>query len=52
MGCTGGVVLSGESLWHGMQGRKERERETLKIALEFAEGRGVRALGDALGWCL
>ena len=37
---------------YGMQGRKERERETLKIALEFAEGRGVRALGDALGWCL
>uniref|UniRef100_A0A8H7XRF8 TPR-like protein n=1 Tax=Psilocybe cubensis TaxID=181762 RepID=A0A8H7XRF8_PSICU len=37
---------------YGMQGRKDKERETLKIALEFSEKRGVRDIGSALGWCL
>ncbi|KDR72826.1 hypothetical protein GALMADRAFT_252100 [Galerina marginata CBS 339.88] len=37
---------------YGMQGRKEKERETLKVALEFSEKRGVRDIGSALGWCV
>lgn len=37
---------------YGMQGRKDKERETLKLALEFSEKRGVRDIGSALGWCL
>ncbi|KAF9560412.1 hypothetical protein CPC08DRAFT_665457 [Agrocybe pediades] len=37
---------------YGMQGRKEKERETLKIALELSEKRGVRELSSALGLCL
>jgi len=37
---------------YGMQGRKEKERETLKIALELSEKRGVREIGSALGLCL
>jgi tetratricopeptide (TPR) repeat protein len=35
-----------------MQGRKEKEREALVRALELQEGRGVRDLGSALGWCM
>ncbi|KAF9530120.1 hypothetical protein CPB83DRAFT_201136 [Crepidotus variabilis] len=37
---------------YGLQGRKEKERETLRLALELSEQRGVRDIGLALGWCL
>ncbi|KAF8152244.1 hypothetical protein B0H34DRAFT_724464 [Crassisporium funariophilum] len=37
---------------YGMQGRKEKERETLKLALGLSERRGVRDVGWALGWCI
>ncbi|KAF8173314.1 hypothetical protein BJ912DRAFT_1024889 [Pholiota molesta] len=37
---------------YALQGRKEMEREALKTALELSEGRGVRDIGRALGWCL
>lgn len=38
---------------YGLQGRKGEEKETLRLALELAERRGVRDFGSALGWhCL
>ncbi|KAF8966758.1 hypothetical protein BDZ97DRAFT_1938402 [Flammula alnicola] len=37
---------------YALQGRKERERDALKTALELSEGHGVRDVGLALGWCL
>ncbi|KAF9478780.1 TPR-like protein [Pholiota conissans] len=37
---------------YALQGRREMEREALKTALELSEGRGVRDIGIALGWCL
>ncbi|KAF9444615.1 TPR-like protein [Macrolepiota fuliginosa MF-IS2] len=37
---------------YGVQGRKEKEREALKVALRMAEGRGVREVQSALGWCI
>ncbi|KXN92633.1 Putative cargo-transport protein ypp1 [Leucoagaricus sp. SymC.cos] len=37
---------------YGMQGRKQKEREALKVALEVSEGRGVRELWSAVGWCI
>ena len=36
---------------YGLQGRKEKEKEILKLALELSERRGVRDIGSALGWC-
>lgn len=36
---------------YGMQGRKQKERETLKHALMLSEKRGVRDIELALGWC-
>ncbi|KAF8804168.1 hypothetical protein BYT27DRAFT_7170685 [Phlegmacium glaucopus] len=36
---------------YGLQGRKEKEKETLRLALELSERRGVRDIGSALGWC-
>jgi len=36
---------------YGMQGRKQKERETLKHALVLSEKRGVREIELALGWC-
>ena len=36
---------------YGLQGRKEKEKETLSLALELSERRGVRDIGSALGWC-
>lgn len=35
-----------------LQGRRERERECLAFALELSEKRGVRDIGNAIGWCL
>ncbi|KAJ4490631.1 hypothetical protein J3R30DRAFT_3277139 [Lentinula aciculospora] len=37
---------------YGMQGRKDRERDCLTLALKLSENRGVRDLGTALGLCL
>lgn len=37
---------------YGAQGRKEKERETLKAALGLSEGRGVREVQGVLGWCI
>ncbi|KAF7416321.1 hypothetical protein PC9H_002586 [Pleurotus ostreatus] len=37
---------------YGLQGRKEGERESLERALRLAEGRAIRDVGSALGWCL
>jgi len=36
---------------YGLQGRKEKERETLKHALRLSDERGVRDIELALGWC-
>ena len=36
---------------YGLQGRKEKEKEFLRLALELSERRGVREIGSALGWC-
>ena len=36
---------------YGLQGRKEEEKDILKLALELSERRGVRDVGSALGWC-
>jgi len=36
----------------GLQGRKDKEREALGRALELVEGRGVREVGAAVGWCI
>lgn len=37
---------------YGMQGQKQKERETLRHALELSKTRGVRDIGLALGWCI
>lgn len=37
---------------YGMQGRKEKEVEALEVALDLAEGRGVREVGSAVGVCI
>ncbi|KAF8265291.1 hypothetical protein EI94DRAFT_1702610 [Lactarius quietus] len=36
----------------GMRGMRDRERECLGFALNLADGRPLRELGDAVGWCL
>lgn len=35
-----------------MQGRNEKERECLSVALGLAEMTRVRQIADAVGWCL
>ncbi|KAI0065171.1 hypothetical protein BV25DRAFT_1798883 [Artomyces pyxidatus] len=37
---------------NGMRGMRDRERECLNFALGLAEGRPLRDLGVAVGWCL
>jgi len=37
---------------YGMQGRKDRERESLSLALALSEKRGVREVDGAVGWCI
>ncbi|KAJ3560060.1 hypothetical protein NP233_g11081 [Leucocoprinus birnbaumii] len=37
---------------YGVQGRKEKEVEALRLALQLTEGRGVREVGSAIGWCI
>lgn len=36
----------------GLQGKRERERECLSFALALVEGRGIRDIKVAVGWCL
>jgi len=36
----------------GLQGKRERERECLSFAMCLVEGRGVRDVKTAVGWCL
>ena len=36
----------------GLQGKRDRERECLSFALGLVEGRGVRDMKVAVGWCL
>ena len=36
----------------GQQGRRKEQRQWLEHALFLCEGRSVRNVGDALGWCL
>ncbi|KAF7305491.1 hypothetical protein HMN09_00801900 [Mycena chlorophos] len=35
-----------------LQGRKDRERECLSLALQLSERRGVREVAAAVGWCI
>lgn len=37
---------------HGLQGRKDKEREALTTALALSERRTVRDIGLAIGWAL
>lgn len=37
---------------YGLQGRKDAERECLVTALKLSEGRCIRDVGRAVGWCL
>jgi predicted Zn-dependent protease len=37
---------------HGLRGERARERECLCYALILSEGRSLRDLGEAVGWCL
>ncbi|KAF9267127.1 hypothetical protein L218DRAFT_720524 [Marasmius fiardii PR-910] len=37
---------------YGMQGRRDRERECLDLALNLSEKRGIRDINASLGWCL
>ena len=37
---------------YGLQGRKDRQRQCLKRALELSEKRTIRDIGSAVGWCL
>ncbi|KAA1470851.1 hypothetical protein DENSPDRAFT_836753 [Dentipellis sp. KUC8613] len=37
---------------HGMRGMRDRERECLSFALGLSEGRVVRDVRGAVGWCL
>lgn len=37
---------------YGLQGRRDKEREALALALNLSERRTVRDFGLAIGWCL
>ena len=37
---------------HGMRGMRDRERECLGFALNLTDGRPLREIGEAVGWCL
>lgn len=37
---------------YSVQGRKEKERECLDLALKLSENRGIREIGAAIGWCI
>lgn len=37
---------------YGLQGRKDKERESLATALSLSDRRSIRDIGRAVGWCL
>jgi tetratricopeptide (TPR) repeat protein len=37
---------------YGLQGRKDKERESLATALALSDRRSIRDIGRAVGWCL
>jgi tetratricopeptide (TPR) repeat protein len=37
---------------YGLQGRKDKERESLTTALALSDQRSIRDIGRAVGWCL
>lgn len=37
---------------YGLQGRKDKERESLATALTLSDCRSIRNIGRAVGWCL
>jgi tetratricopeptide (TPR) repeat protein len=37
---------------YGLQGRKDKERQALTLALSLSEQRSMRDIGLAVGWCL
>lgn len=37
---------------YGLQGRKDKERESLATALALSDHRSIRDIGRAVGWCL
>ncbi|KAG1824753.1 uncharacterized protein BJ212DRAFT_1322207 [Suillus subaureus] len=37
---------------YGLQGRKDKERESLATALTLSDRRSIRDIGRAVGWCL
>lgn len=37
---------------YGLQGRKDKERESLVMALSLSDRRSIRDIGRAVGWCL
>jgi len=56
--CVKGAAWDVPEAWYflakgyGLQGRKDKERETLALALSLSEWRCVREIGIAVGWCL
>jgi hypothetical protein len=56
--CVKGAAWDVPEAWYflakgyGLQGRKDKERETLALALSLSERRCVREIGIAVGWCL
>lgn len=57
-GLTSGIGWATPEAWFirakaaGRQGRVAEQRQWLEQALVLCEGRGVREVGEALGWCL
>lgn len=55
---TRGVAWDVPEAWYflaracGLQGKRDRERECLGFALGLVEGRGLRDIKTAVGWCL
>lgn len=37
---------------YSLQGRRNKEREALAVALNWSEQRSIRDIGLAVGWCL
>jgi tetratricopeptide (TPR) repeat protein len=56
--CVEGPAWDVPEAWYflgkayGLQGRKDKEREALALALSLSERRSVRDIGLAIGWCL
>jgi len=56
--CVKGAARDVPEAWYflakayGLQGRKDKEREALTLALNLSERRCIRDVGLAVGWCL